>query len=51
MKYTPRITMHRIVPVLSISPMEEDHFFLQNILNRRKARWMLPQFPKPVMLQ
>jgi DNA-binding response OmpR family regulator len=33
MKYTPRITMHGIVPVLSISPMEEDHFFLQNILN------------------
>jgi DNA-binding response OmpR family regulator len=27
------ITKNGIVPVLSISPMEEDHFFLQNILN------------------
>jgi DNA-binding response OmpR family regulator len=27
------ITRNGIVPVLSISPMEEDHFFLQNILN------------------
>jgi len=31
---SPEITMNGIVPVLSISPMEEDHFFLQNILNR-----------------
>jgi len=34
MKNTPEITTNGIVPVLSISPMEEDHFFLQNILNR-----------------
>ena len=34
MKNSPEITMTGIVPVLSISPMEEDHFFLQNILNR-----------------
>ncbi len=27
------ITRNGIVPVLSISPMEEDHFFLQSILN------------------
>ena len=27
------ITRNGIVPVLSISPMEEDHFFLQNIFN------------------
>ena len=33
MKNSPEITMTGIVPVLSISPMEEDHFFLQNILN------------------
>ena len=33
MKDTPEITMHGIVPVLSISPMEEDHFFMQYILN------------------
>jgi DNA-binding response OmpR family regulator len=26
--------MNEIIRVLSISPMEEDHFFLQNILNR-----------------
>ena len=34
MKNSPEITKKGIVPVLSISPMEEDHFFLQNILNR-----------------
>jgi len=34
MKSSPEITRNGIVPVLSISPMEEDHFFLQNILNR-----------------
>jgi DNA-binding response OmpR family regulator len=34
MKNSPEITITGIVPVLSISPMEEDHFFLQNILNR-----------------
>jgi DNA-binding response OmpR family regulator len=34
MKSTPEITTNGIVPVLSISPMDEDHFFLQNILNR-----------------
>jgi DNA-binding response OmpR family regulator len=34
MKNSPEITMTGIVPVLSISAMEEDHFFLQNILNR-----------------
>ena len=27
------ITRNGIVPVLSISPMEEDHFFLENIFN------------------
>jgi hypothetical protein len=31
---SPEITMNGIIPVLSISPMEEDHFFLQSILNR-----------------
>jgi hypothetical protein len=30
---SPEITPDGIVPVLSISPMEEDHFFLQEILN------------------
>jgi CheY-like chemotaxis protein len=34
MKSSPEITRNGIVPVLLISPMEEDHFFLQNILNR-----------------
>ena len=33
MKSSPESTTNGIVPVLSISPMEEDHFFLQNILN------------------
>jgi DNA-binding NtrC family response regulator len=33
MHNSPEITWNGIVPVLSISPMEEDHFFLQNILN------------------
>ena len=33
MKNTPEITTNGIVPVLSISPMDEDHFFLQDILN------------------
>jgi DNA-binding NtrC family response regulator len=32
MKSFPEITTG-IVPVLSVSPMEEDHFFLQDILN------------------
>ena len=30
----PDLTTNRIVPVLSISPMEEDHFVLQDILKR-----------------
>jgi DNA-binding NtrC family response regulator len=34
MNTSPEITTNGIVPVLSISPVEEDHFFLQNILNR-----------------
>ena len=34
MNNSPESTATGIVPVLSISPMEEDHFFLQNILNR-----------------
>jgi DNA-binding NtrC family response regulator len=34
MNNSPEITTNGIVPVLSISPMEDDHFFLQNILNR-----------------
>ena len=34
MTNTPEITMNGIVPVLSISPVEEDHFLLQGILNR-----------------
>jgi len=33
MNNSPEIAKNGIVPVLSISPMEEDHFFLQNILN------------------
>jgi DNA-binding response OmpR family regulator len=33
MRSSPESTTNGIVPVLSISPMEEDHFFLQNILN------------------
>jgi ActR/RegA family two-component response regulator len=33
MNNTPAITKNGIVPVLSISPIEEDHFFLQDILN------------------
>src|SRR5437867_9091711 len=32
MNNSPDITKNGIVPVLSISPMEEDHFFLQDIL-------------------
>lgn len=31
---SPEITRNEIVHVLSISPMDEDHFFLQDILNR-----------------
>jgi DNA-binding response OmpR family regulator len=34
MNNSPDITTKGIVPVLSISPMDEDHFFLQDILNR-----------------
>jgi DNA-binding response OmpR family regulator len=34
MNNSPEITTNGIVPVLSISPIEEDHFLLQNILNR-----------------
>ncbi|MBZ5595164.1 MAG: response regulator [Acidobacteriia bacterium] len=34
MKSSPEITTNGIVPVLSISPMEEDHFLLKDILNR-----------------
>lgn len=34
MKDIPESTRHGSIPVLSISPMDEDHFFLQNILNR-----------------
>jgi hypothetical protein len=34
MNNSPESTANGIVPVLSISPMEEDHFFLQNILSR-----------------
>jgi DNA-binding NtrC family response regulator len=37
MKSSPKITTTGIVPVLSISPMEEDHFFLQNILNHLRG--------------
>jgi DNA-binding response OmpR family regulator len=33
MKSSPEIALNGIVPVLSISPVEEDHFFLQNVLN------------------
>ena len=33
MNNTPEITKNGIVSVLSISPIEEDHFFLQDILN------------------
>ena len=33
MNNSPESKMNQIVPVLSVSPMEEDHFFLQNILN------------------
>ena len=33
MNNSPEITTAGIVSVLSISPMEEDHFLLQNILN------------------
>jgi DNA-binding NtrC family response regulator len=31
------IATNGIVPILSISPMDEDHFFLQNILNRLQS--------------
>lgn len=34
MKNSPVIRRNRSVPVLSISPREEDHLFLQDILNR-----------------
>jgi hypothetical protein len=34
MNNSPEITRNGIVSVLSISPMEEDHFFLQDILHR-----------------
>jgi DNA-binding response OmpR family regulator len=34
MNNSPEMTRNGIVPVLSISPMEDDHFFLQDILNR-----------------
>jgi len=34
MNNSPEIATNGVVPVLSISPMEEDHFLLQNILNR-----------------
>jgi DNA-binding NtrC family response regulator len=34
MNISPEITRSGIVPVLSISPMDEDHFYLQDILNR-----------------
>jgi len=34
MNSSPEITTNGIAPVLSISPMQEDHFFLQNILDR-----------------
>lgn len=37
MKNSPETTGNGIVPVLSISPMEEDHFFLQNIVNRLQS--------------
>jgi DNA-binding response OmpR family regulator len=37
MSNSPDITKSGIVPVLSISPMEEDHFFLQDILNHLPA--------------
>ena len=37
MNNSPDIARNGIVPVLSISPMEEDHFFLQNILNRLRG--------------
>jgi len=38
MKSCPEIAMNEIVPVLSLSPMEEDHFFLQDIFNRLQGR-------------
>ena len=34
MNSSPEIPRNGIVPVLSISPVEEDHFFLQDILKR-----------------
>ena len=34
MNTSPEITTNGVVPVLSISPVEEDHFFLRKILNR-----------------
>lgn len=34
MKSSPEITKNGSVPVLSISPTEEDHFFLQDIVKR-----------------
>ena len=37
MKSSPEITTNGIVPVLSISPMEEDHFLLQDILSPNAA--------------
>jgi DNA-binding NtrC family response regulator len=37
MTNTSEITPNGIVPILSISPMDEDHFFLQDILNRLQS--------------
>ncbi len=34
LKNAPEITTNGFVPVLSISPIEEDHFFLRRILDR-----------------
>jgi len=37
MNNSPEITMNGIGPVLSISPMDEDHFFLQDIVKRLQS--------------
>jgi DNA-binding response OmpR family regulator len=37
MNNSPEMTTNRSVPVLSISPIDEDHFFLQAILNRLES--------------
>jgi len=37
MHNSPEIATNRSVPVLSISPTDEDHFFLQNLLNRLQS--------------